>query len=530
MNQSPPPSDNLFLRSYATWRAKSMKLTGRMVLLAVIPLAAIMLLLAVAKVQLNTDIATHADQVGAEMARQIAASVADPLAADDQLSLNIQLAQWKRSPLISHIRLYTAENRLIAEAGDEPGRGRLAPGQGDFNATVHFQDAMVGQVTLSLAAEPFTGPANTLLWRLFWTALLLALVAALVAWRLADGMRQTLRGLGSWYGDSAEPAPGLGRRDELGELARQLSGRRIVDLPPDPEPEPEPEIEPESQAGSTRDEPTTAIADKPQMEQDAEQAEPAEGTTTATPETDPIGPDALVAEQNERPQGVSADAPRDTDGASVAAADGEIAESDASEAAPAAAPAPAETAMLAVRLGNQEALRRLARPRLMNLLERYRAQLQQACELYNGHLHTLQDGTSLVAFHARECRQDELTHALCCGELLRVLGHELQVEIADTGITLHLQLAIGHVADLRFLEEAALATHQDCLLLLEAVQHSRNLLLLDAALATSDDLKDRAVVRRLASQPGIYCVERLHGPYQAMLERQLTHFYHQRPD
>ena len=106
MNQSPPPSDNLFLRSYATWRAKSMKLTGRMVLLAVIPLAAIMLLLAVAKVQLNTDIATHADQVGAEMARQIAASVADPLAADDQLSLNIQLAQWKRSPLISHIRLY----------------------------------------------------------------------------------------------------------------------------------------------------------------------------------------------------------------------------------------------------------------------------------------------------------------------------------------------------------------------------------------------------------------------------------------
>lgn len=528
MNQSPPPSDNLFLRSYATWRAKSMKLTGRMILLAVIPLAAIMLLLAFAKVQLNTDIATRADQVGTEMARQIAASVADPLAADDQLSLNIQLAQWKRSPLISHIRLYTAENRLIAEAGNEPGRGRLAPGQGEFNATVHFQDAMVGQITLSLAADPFTGPANTLLWRLFWAALLLALVAALVAWRLADGMRQTLLGLGSWYGDSAEPAPGLGRRDELGELARQLSARRIVDLPPEPEPEPEPEIEPASPAETTRDEPTTANDDRPRIEQDAEPVEPAEGTTTATPETDPIGTDTLVAEQNEHPQGVAADSPLDAEGASVAAADGEMAEPDASGAAP--APAPAETAMLAVRLGNQEALRRLARPRLMNLLERYRAQLQQACELYNGHLHTLQDGTSLVAFHARECRQDELTHALCCGELLRVLGHELQVEIADTGITLHLQLAIGHVADLRFLEEAELATHQDCLLLLEAVQHSRNLLLLDAALAASDDLKARAVVRRLASQPGIYCVERLHGPYQAMLERQLTHFYHQRPN
>ncbi|MGK0418989.1 MAG: hypothetical protein ACJAST_004112, partial [Halopseudomonas sp.] len=62
----------------------------------------------------------------------------------------------------------------------------------------------------------------------------------------------------------------------------------------------------------------------------------------------------------------------------------------------------------------------------------------------------------------------------------------------------------------------------------EQVQYSRNLLLLDSSLATSDMLRQRAVVRRLASQPGIYCIERLQDPYQAMLEQQLNHFYQQR--
>lgn len=530
MNHTPPASDNLFLRLYAAWRTQSMKLTGKLLLLALVPLLAIVLLLGYAKVQLNADVADHADRIGEELARQIAASVADPLAADDQLSLNIQLAQWHRNPLISHVRLYTAENRLIAEAENKPGKSKLAPGQGQYNAVVHFQEGIVGQVQLHLAAEPLTGPSNNLLWRLFWGALILILLAGFAAWRVGNSMRQTLRELGQWYGDSGLPTPGALRRDELGELARQLEQRRIVDMPP--EPEPEPELPPEEESG-----PSSARAG-----QDITATVTGESAAQGVEERDSLDPDqpeALAepasasskrdenAETDEEFPG--ADQPDETPAEEVQQSAAALpADNEQAETPPAAAPL--ETAVLAVRLGNQEALRRLARPRLMALLDRYRDQLQRACGLYNGHLQTLHDGTSLAVFHARECRQDELAHALCCGELLRVLGHELQVEIADTGITLHLQLAIGHCADLRPVPDGELAGHAECHSVFEAIQHSRNLLLLDAGLADSDALRERAVVRRLASQPGIYCIERLHGPYQAMLERQLTHFYRQNPD
>lgn len=515
MNQTSPTSDNLFLRSYATWRGQSTKLTGKLLLLALIPLAMIVLLLGVTRIQLHTEVASHADKVGEELARQIAASLADPLAAEDQLSLNIQLAQWDRNPLIRHIRLYTAENRLIAEAGSTPGRGHVAPGQGQFSAVVHFRDEIVGQIQLSLAAEPFVGPSSTLLWRLFWATLILALLAGLTAWRLGNSMRRTLGELGTWYGDSGQSTPGNARRDELGDLARQLEKRRIIDMPPEPEPIPEPEEEaPAIDADPLP--PVAAVAD--------ERLDSSESAVEASQPT--VGDDATGATnppENAPNETSPEEQPALTTGQTLPT-------EPMPENAPDSPAAPAETAVLAVRLGNQEALRRLARPRLMAVLERYREQLLRATELYNGHLQTLQDGTGVVTFHSKECRQDELAHALCCGELLRVLGHELQVEIADTGITLHLQLAIGHCADLRPIPEEELPTRAECQSVLEIVQHSRNLLLLDAALAESVELRERGIVRRLASQPGIYCIERLHGSYQAMLEQQLMHFYHQRPD
>lgn len=505
MNQIPPASDNLFLRSYAAWRAHSVELTGKLLLMVLVPLAALLLLLGVTKLQLNADVARQADGAGTELARQIAASLAEPLSADDQLSLNIQLAQWKRNPLISHVRLYTAENRLIAEAGDKPGRSCIAPGQGQFNAVVHFQETIIGQVQLYLAAEPFVGPANSLLLRLLWGIFLLALMAGLVGWRVARSMRLTLKGLGLWHGDSGQAILGLARRDELGSLARQLGERRIIDMPPQPEPEPEPQA-----ASTDRSAPPMVVGEAP--------SEPdADGDKAAS--TD----EPLESESEEQSISEQSDTPEPAPGF----------ESDLS-ASPAADPLtiqqPPETAILAVGLGNQDALKRLPRPRLMALLDRYREQLQRACELYNGRLQTFHDGTSLVVFHARECRQDELNHALCCGELLRVLGHELQVEIADTGITLHLQLAIGHVADLKDIPTDELAERPECQVVIGPVQFSRNLLLLDATLADSASLKERAVVRRLASQPGIYYIERLHAPYQAMLEQKLTYSNQQRPD
>lgn len=90
--------DNLFLRSYASLKGKSVRLTGTLVLLAVLPLVAVLALsLGLGYVKLKQDIASQTDAVGQELARQVAASVAEPMAANDNLSLNIILAQWTKT-------------------------------------------------------------------------------------------------------------------------------------------------------------------------------------------------------------------------------------------------------------------------------------------------------------------------------------------------------------------------------------------------------------------------------------------------
>lgn len=550
MNPTPPPSENLFLRSYGAWRQHSVKLTGKLLMLSILPLTLLVLWMGIlAFGELKQSTARQADAIGEALASQIAAAVAEPLAAGDQLSLNIMLAQWQQNPLVAHTRVFTTENRMIAEAGDRVSAPRMAPGQGQFNAAVRIQDTLAGQVQLSLASEPFMAPVNGMLRQLAWAALLLALGVGFIAWRMAGNMRRVLQQLGEWQADS--PAPGQHRRDELGDLARQL-GRRYEDpalldvtaaesdgieagsSDADALSVPEPQLEnPTSFAQTTESEPDLNL-DTSESINPAEVRLPEElGAHLLTP--DPMDQSSpAVAEGQSDTEGKEEQAQDELAAtpttATQKAVDAVHADADAAltEEVALTPPAPLETTVLAIRLGNQEALRRLPRPRLMALLGRYREQLGRACELYNGHLQTLHDGTSLVVFNARECRQDELTHALCCGELLRVLGHDLQVEIADTGITLHLHLALCHAPSLQDVAAEDLAQQPACQTLIEQVQYSRNLLLLDSSLATSDMLRQRAVVRRLASQPGIYCIERLQDPYQAMLEQQLNHFYQQR--
>ena len=133
MNPTPPPSENLFLRSYAAWRQHSVKLTGKLLMLAMLPLALLMLWMGVlAFTELQQSTARQANAIGDALVKQIAASVAEPLAADDQLSLNILLAQWRQNPLVAHTRVFTLEKRMIAEAGDRVSGMRTAPGQGSM--------------------------------------------------------------------------------------------------------------------------------------------------------------------------------------------------------------------------------------------------------------------------------------------------------------------------------------------------------------------------------------------------------------
>lgn len=508
MSRKTPNQDNLFLRCYANLRRRSLTLAGAMPLMVAAPLLLLLVLaLWLGKVQLQQDVAQQADRVGSALARQIAASAAEPLAAEDRLSLNILLAQWNQNPMIAHVSLYSPGNRLIAEAGSEPARQLRAPGQGNYIAAVHLQDQLTGQVQLTLAASPFTQPANLLLERMIWGLLLIGCIAGLVAWHRGRDLAQHLRALAEWDANPGFPAPACTRNDELGELSRALLNNR--GLMPEPEPEPEmvaePEPEPAADATHGMTPPVLDEAEIPLLQPEQQLDTPPADTGEAPPaETETQPDDAAAAD-------AAVTAPKDEEEADQPS-DGPL----------------QKQAMLAVRLGNQDALRRLPRERLMTLLERYRQQVQHACQLYGGEQHTLHDGTSIALFKDSTGDGSELKHGLCCGELLRVLGHDLQIEIADTGIALHLQLALGHASGLDGLSDEAMGQHEACQRVMEQLQHSRNLLLVDAELAASDSLSQCASARRLASQPGTFCIERLLEPYQSLLERQLSSLYNQR--
>ena len=130
-----------------------------------------------------------------------------------------------------------------------------------------------------------------------------------------------------------------------------------------------------------------------------------------------------------------------------------------------------------------------------------------------------------MTIHSRDCGEDYLTNAICCGELLRALGHALQIEVADSGITLQLQLGLTR-------SDEAISPSQAELLLSEAAQdalalaqHSRNLLLVQRSVADDPLLRQRARIRAIASPEGASCVERLLEPYPSLLERQLARMH-----
>ncbi|WP_321348442.1 histidine kinase [Halopseudomonas oceani] len=503
MSRQTPNHDNLFLRCYANLRRRSLTLAGAMPLMVIAPLLLMLILvLWLGKVQLQQDVAQQADRVGSALARQIAASAAEPLAAEDRLSLNILLAQWNQNPMIAHVSLYSPGNRLIAEAGSEPPRQQRAPGQGNYIAAVHLQDQLTGQVQLTLAATPFILPANLLLERMIWGLLLVGCGAGLLAWHRGRELSRQLEALALWDATPSYPAPACTRSDELGALSRALLSNRGL-TPPEPEPEPEPE------------DVTTPMPEVPSFETDA--------IPVLQPEQQ-IGADEPP--QDEPAQQEAVDVAADSSSDTTESLD-ETAATEPQDSNPAEERVQKQ-AMLAVRLGNHDALRRLPRERLMQLLERYRQQVQHACQLYGGEQHTLHDGTSIALFRDSTGDGSELKHGLCCGELLRVLGHDLQIEIADTGIALHMQLALGHASGLDGLDDETLGQHEACQRVIEHLQHSRNLLLVDAELAASEALSHCASTRRLASQPGTFCIERLLEPYQSLLERQLSSLYNQR--
>lgn len=505
--------DNFFLLLYHALRQRRVPIALRIAMHSLVLVAAALVIYAwVMGMQFKQAMHQQADAVGQSLTTQTAASATELLVSNDILSLNVLLGNLTKNPLVAHAAIYSADGRTLAESGNRPKQGLLGNTEGVYSTQITFQDVMAGQLRISLDMEQFQQPMMVSLQSMGLISLILLLLTLTLSLRLGRHISTPLLQLRVWLRDPDDPAPGAGLHNEIGDLARQLQARLVPEKPPAPEPAPAPPPAPRK------------IAPKPGAAAPAKAAEAA-----PKPVQDPhieldddIEPKLeLSADEHEFDENIFDDGELPhVEASDVEELDEPLIEEEPEEAE--LEPVlPNPCAVLAVQLGNQEQLRRLPRSRLVDLLERYRDCLEQAARLYKGQLFTLSDGGSLILFHARD-DDDYLTHALCCGELMRALGHALQIEVVDSGITLQLQLGMTHGEELAALAQAELLQEAAVQSALNLSQHSRNLLLIERSIAEDEQVRQRARVRPIANPAEASCVEWLKEPYPSMLERQLT--------
>ena len=506
----PVKNDNFFLLIFRALRDRRVPIALRIATHNVILVALALVIYAVVMgLQFKQAMHEQADALGQSLTTQTATSATELLVSNDILSLNVLLNNLTKNPLVAHAAIYSVDNRILAEAGQRPKNGLLGETQGVYQTKITFQDVTAGHLRISLDMNQFEQPMTISLQSMgILSAILLALALAL-SLRLGRHITTPLLQLRVWLREPDPYTPAITRQDEIGDLARQLHSRLA---PPAPEPEPEPEQEEDYDDSDYEDaednEPTFEVRNL--SNPDFDETPPAPAPKAAPRQV-------ISTEEDESEEDPFADL-RDT--STTAAAPTALA-----KAQPAT---PQPSAVLAVQLGAQEQLRRLPRARLMELLERYRDCLNQAASLYQSELHTLNDGSTLMLFHSEDSGDDYLTNAICCGELLRALGHALQIEVADSGITLQLQLGLVLGEGLNGLSQIDLLlteTAQDALAL---SQHSRNLLLVERKISDDPLIRQRARIRPIASPEGACCVERLMEPYPSMLERQLARMHENR--
>jgi len=493
--------DNFFLMLYRAVRQHRVPLVLRIASHTLLLVALALIIYAwVIGMQFKHAMEQQADALGQSLITQTAASATDLLVANDILSLNVLLSNLVKNPLVAHAAIYSVDNRVLAESGTRPPQGLLGDDNGLYSTPISFQEVIAGHLRVSLDMQQFQQPMTISLQSMGLLSLILLALTLMLSLRLGRQLATPLMQLRLWLRDPDDPAPGAGRQDEIGDLARQLQARLVPEKP-----------EPELDLSDALDEDYFDQGDERSID-----ARPA----AAQPERFDIEPD----DEPQRPRGFSANADDD-----VQQLDDdvpfELPSLGSPSVQPPTPPQPTRSAVLAIQLGGQEQLRRLPRPRLTELLQRYRDCLQQAATLYQAELHTLNDGSSLMLFHSQDDEQNYLTHAICCGELMRALGHALQIDVADSGITLQLQLALTQGDGLFDLSQGDLLLSQPAQAALDMSLHSRNLLLVEASISEDRLIQQRARIRPIASPEGACCVERLLDPYPSLLERQLTRMH-----
>ncbi|WP_044870751.1 AhpA/YtjB family protein [Pseudomonas sp. LFM046] len=500
---TPVKPDNFFLLIFHALRQRRVPIALRIASHSLLLVALALVIYAwVMGMQFKQAMQQQADALGQSLTAQTAASATELLVSNDILSLNVLLNNLVKNPLVAHAAIYSVDNRILAEAGSRPKQGLLGEAEGLYSTPITFQEVIAGHLRLSLDMEQFQQPMTISLQSMGLLSLILLALTLSLSLRLGRHLSTPLLQLRVWLRDPDDPAPGAGRQDEIGDLARQLQARLV---PEKPEPEPIPE---EDYAEADEDYQEDFAEDEPHDDEAFEVRD----LRDESYDGDDDAPSKLFTPDEEDP---------------FADLREEMAEEEPAPE-PVVPTVPQNSAVLAIQLGAQDQLRRLPRARLMDLLQRYRDCLDQAARLYHGQLLTLNDGSSLMLFHSQDSDEDYLTHALCCGELMRALGHALQIEVADSGITLQLQLGLTLGGDLSGLSQGDLLLNDTTQNALALSQHSRNLLLVERAIAEEELVRQRARIRAITSPEGACCVERLLEPYPSLLERQLARMHEAR--
>ncbi|AZZ46866.1 histidine kinase [Pseudomonadaceae bacterium SI-3] len=501
--------DNFFLLIYRALRQRRVPLVLRVASHTLLLVALALIIYAwVMGMQFKHAMEQQADALGQSLITQTAASATDLLVANDILSLNVLLSNLVKNPLVAHAAIYSVDNRVLAESGTRPQRSLLGDEEGLYSTPISFQEVIAGHLRISLDMQQFQQPMTISLQSMGLLSLILLALTLTLSMRLGRQLSLPLMQLRLWLRDPDDPAPGAGRQDEIGELARQLQARLV---PEKPEPEIELDDSMQDLYSAHFEVPAPAAVkeyDRSDVDLQDHLDESAESLATDDHATDESFDDDFDDDppfDEPKPQPAPAQAP--------------------ATIIPAAPAISGKSGVLAIQLGAQEQLRRLPRARLTELLQRYSDCLQQAATLYQAELHTLNDGSSLMLFHSQDDEQNYLTHALCCGELMRALGHALQIEVADSGITLQLQLGLTQGEGLYDLSQGDLLLSEPAQAALAMSQHSRNLLLVERGIGEDSLIRQRARIRPIASPEGACCVERLLEPYPSLLERQLARMH-----